>query len=524
MDRRESLRTMLAAAAGSFASLNAKAAQPSAPFELGLNLSSVVYYSSELPFADLFKLSQWVSQAPGKPWGQGGELDLDANGWVRKLAPGQMAQAMFCGDTGTYFAGKQLTCTFDGQGDVEFLVAVRTTSRGPGRLTGTVNVKGKGLIFVSIKRTDPHDPIRNLRLIQPGLEDNKGLFSPAFLKRWSAFKVLRFMDWQKANNSPLVQWSDRATPDYYSQATTKGVCPEYMVELANVQGADPWFCMPHRASDDFVRQFAALVKKQLEPSRKVYIEYSNECWNPAFQQMFYCQKQGKDANLSTNAYEAQLRWYSQRAVEVFKIWEKEFGGTKRLVRVLSAQAANPWTGVTVMGWKDAYKNADAIAIAPYFGSEFGDPKSADKMASLSVDELLKECRRSIHERAKTTRRYADEARKRHLRLIAYEGGQHLVGVRGAENNERLTKLFQAANRAAAMKEVYLEDLKTWQECGGGLFCVFSSLGGPSKWGSWGILESEKQNPATAPKYQAFQELLIKRSRPTKSGSASRGID
>jgi hypothetical protein len=166
-----------------------------------------------------------------------------------------------------------------------------------------------------------------------------------------------------------------------------------------------------------------------------------------------------------------------------------------------------------MGWKDAYKNADAIAIAPYFGSEFGDPKSADKMASLSVDELLKECRRSIHERAKTTRRYADEARKRHLRLIAYEGGQHLVGVRGAENNERLTKLFQAANRAAAMKEVYLEDLKTWQECGGGLFCVFSSLGGPSKWGSWGILESEKQDPATAPKFQAIQELLDKNPRP-----------
>jgi hypothetical protein len=285
-----------------------------------------------------------------------------------------------------------------------------------------------------------------------------------------------------------------------------------MIELANVQGANPWFCMPHRASDDFVRQFAALVKKQLKPSLKVYIEYSNECWNGMFQQATYCREQGKKFRLSKNDYEAQLRYHSQRAVEIFKIWEKEFGGRKRLVRVLGAQAANPWTGTTVMDWKDAYKNADAIAIAPYFGSEFGDPKSADKMASLSVDELLQACRRSIREREKSTRRFADEARKRHLRLIAYEGGQHLVGVRGAENNERLTKLFHAANRAAAMKEVYLEDLKAWKECGGGLFCVFSSLGGYSKWGSWGILESEKQAPDTSPKYQAFLELLGKKAR------------
>ena len=43
------------------------------------------------------------------------------------------------------------------------------------------------------------------------------------------------------------------------------------------------------------------------------------------------------------------------------------------------------------------------------------------------------------------------------------------------------------------------------------FCMphvlFSSVSRPSKWGSWGLLESENQDPATAPKYQAALEFL-----------------
>jgi hypothetical protein len=512
--------TVVLAVASEFQPLPARPKdKASAPLTFGLNLSGVTYYGSELPFADLFKMSEWVSQAPGKPWGQGGPLDLDARGWVQKLgAGGQQAQAMFCSDAYDYFAGQKITCVFDGEGDVDFIGSSRTIGRAPGRVT--FEMREKGGIRLVIKRTNPDDPVRNIRVMQPGLESAKGTFSPAFLKRWAPFKVLRFMDWQSTNNSPLVEWADRPTPDSHSQATPKGVCLEHMIELANVQGADPWFCMPHLASDDFVRQFAAMVKKQLKPSLKVYLEYSNECWNGIFKQARYCQEQGTKLGLSQNKFEARLRYQSQRAVEVFKIWEREFGGTKRLVRVLAVDGNLSWAGVTVLGWKDAYKNADAVAIAPYFGYEFGTPESANKTAAMSVAQLLDKCRKSIQLVSRGTQIYAAEAKKRGLRLIAYEGGQSLVGVNGAENKAQLTALFEAANRAPAMKDVYLEDLKTWQECGGGLFCLFNSMGHYSKWGSWGLLESEKQNPATAPKYQAVQELLIERSRHVKAGSAS----
>ena len=184
-----------------------------------------------------------------------------------------------------------------------------------------------------------------------------------------------------------------------------------------------------------------------------------------------------------------------------------FGGDERLIKVLATQSANPWTGTTVLDWQDAYKHADAIAIAPYFGNELGDPKRAEENAKLSIEEVLDRCEQSIASRREATRKYAEEAQRRGLRLVAYEGGQHLVGHGGAENNQELTRLLQAANRHPRMKELYLQDLRGWRENGGELMCVFSSMGNYSKWGSWGVLENGTQDVTGAPKYQALLQFL-----------------
>src|SRR5262249_697552 len=191
----------------------------------------------------------------------------------------------------------------------------------------------------------------------------------------------------------------------------------------------------------------------------------------------------------------------------FRIWEKAFGDNKRLVRVLATQSANPWTGSTVLDWKDAHKQADAVAIAPYFGHRFGNPKTADRTAAMSADEIVKERAKDGEGNKKVLSSYAELAKKRKLMLLAYEGGQHLAGYQGAENNDKLTKLFHEANRHPKMKELYLADLKNWREAGGGLFCVFSSMGNYSKWSSWGVLEHTGQDPEKAPKYQALREYL-----------------
>jgi hypothetical protein len=274
--------------------------------------------------------------------------------------------------------------------------------------------------------------------------------------------------------------------------------------------ADPWFCLPHLADDEYVAEFAKLVLAKLNKDRKVYVEYSNETWNGQFEQARYCARKGKELGLSQNAYEGQLRYSAQRSVEIFKIFEREFGGKDRLVRVLAAQSVNPWTGTTTMDWNKASEQADAIAIAPYFGGALGDPKTADEVAALSVDQVLDRCAESIEANKKHLAKYAEEAKKRNLKLMAYEAGQHLAGHGGAENNEALTKLFHEANRHPRMRDLYLQDMKNWAAAGGDTYCHFSSVGRYTKWGSWGLKEYEDDDDAKAPKLQAIREVMAGR--------------
>ncbi len=115
-------------------------------------------------------------------------------------------------------------------------------------------------------------------------------------------------------------------------------------------------------------------------------------------------------------------------------------------------------------------------------------------------------------RDRNVRGQVEAASARGLDVIAYEGGQHLVGHGGAENNKELMELFHAANRHPRMKQLYLDYLADWRAAAAQLFAVFSSVVGYSKWGSWGMLEHEFQDPSSAPKYQAVMEFLERNPR------------
>jgi hypothetical protein len=478
--------------------------------ELGINVSGIASWTPEIVFVDVFKQAQsWTSQRSGKPYGQGGPLDLDPHGWVQKLdGNGQYAESLMFVDLQGHYPAGDYVCLYDGDGEIEFAQAGKLIQRKPGRLVVHV-VPADGAICLRLLKTDPRNPIRNIRLVLPGFEQTYSTqpFHPDFLKRWRDFKVVRFMDWGMTNNSPVSNWADRSTPAQATQTTPGGVALEYQIELANALGADPWFCIPHKADDNYVREFARLVKARLNGDRRIYVEYSNECWNSTFDGGRFCAERGRAARLSDDSYEAQMRYYSQRSVEMFKLVEEVLGAKDRLVRVLSTPPDSKWAIKTVLDWQDAAKNADAIAVAPYFGRDLGKPGSAERAAAMSVDQLLDACKTDIEANAKMTSEIARLATGRGLRLIAYEGGQHLVGAEGAENNEKLTKLFIAANRDPRMKDLYLQDLRGWQEAGGGVYCVFSSMTRYMKWGSWGVLEYADQDERTAPKMQAIRDFM-----------------
>jgi hypothetical protein len=479
---------------------------------LGINLGGITYYSTEIVFVDLFKHSQtWKSQAPGQKYGQGGPLDLTQDGWVKSLtANGQFADSIILLSINGRYPGGIYTCLYDGQGQIKFASGMSVADERPGRIKVRVKPE-QNIVTLRITKTAPSDPIRNIRFVMPGFEDtyDKQPFHPDFLARWKKFKAIRFMDFQRTNNSKQVNWSDRPTPDIQTQGDSKrgGVALEYMIQLANTLNADPWFCMPHLATDDYIREFANLVKRRLKPNLKIYIEYSNECWNGMFAQARYCKQKGKELGLSDNDYQAQLRFFSKRSVQIFKIWQEVFGGKERFVRVLAAQSANPWTSLQVMDFEDASKQADALGIAPYFGNALGSPKTQNEVAKMTVEQVLGACDGYVEKNKIIIAQQAEAAKQQGLSLIAYEGGQHLVGHGGAENNKTMEQLFHAANRHPRMKQIYLDYLMAWKDSGGTMMAIFSSTGKFSKWGSWGLMEFHNQPTSKAPKYEAVLDFL-----------------
>lgn len=504
------LSILFVAALGAIIMPHAQAQSPTPKPALGINLSGPADWNTELPFVDVFHLSrEWISQKRGKGWGQGPPLELDEHGWIKKLAPNCFAETPMCTIDGGHYPSGEWTILWEGEGKLE-LSKGKVLKADKQSMRVSIDAQGGGF-FLRLLETNPAKPIKNIRVLMPGATAEAALENPwskTFLDRWRGVACLRFMDFQETNNSKQKVWSDRPLPTDATY-TRKGIPIELLCDLANRLEADAWFCIPHQADDDYIRQFAKLVKEKLAPGRKAYVEYSNEVWNSQFEQHRYAGAQGKKLGMAEKEWEAAWRFTAHRSVEIFKIWEAEFGGRDRLVRVLPSQAANSYVSEQVLSWKEAFKNADCLAIAPYISMNIapdGKELAADKVAKWTVDQFLHHVEQKALpeciEWIKANKKVADQ---HNLKLVCYEAGQHFVGIAGAENNEALTKLLHAANAHPQMKTIYGKYLAAWETNGGDLLCHFSSVGAWSKWGSWGVLQYADDDPAKSPKYQAIQQ-------------------
>lgn len=475
--------------------------------EVGINLAAVSYYSSEYPFVDVFRNSQpLMSQKRGAEYGRGGPIDLREDGYPKKLAEGQSVDAIVMANNPHYPGGKYV-CLYKGKGRIRFKLDGKVMKSEPGRLEVQATPSRSGMMLV-IEQTDENDPIHDVRVMRAEFEKTheKEPFDPTFLKTWSGMKVLRFMNMMRTNGSQVREWSDRPKAVYQTQGTQKGVALELMIDLANKLGSDAWFCIPHLASDEYVREFARLIKARLDPRRKVYVEYSNETWNRSFAQAVYCITKGMELKLSNNDRQAGLRYQAQRSLEIFAIFEEVFGGKERLVRVLGVQFANEWGSDQVVGWKDAPRRADALAVAPYFAMPVND-RSAQAVVGMSVEQILDATRTELLKNEATLKRQVERARRHGLKLVSYEGGQHLVGVGAVSNDMLIVAKLHAANRHPRMYELYHEHYRQWVNAGGGLHVFFESAKTPAKSGSWGLQEYEGQPLESAHKLRAVREMV-----------------
>ena len=490
-----------------------KKALPTAKARLGINLAGIVDWSTEFPFVDLFKQSRaWFVEGkePANLGLKNSGLQIDAEGWISRLPLGMVASTIISSLDNGHFPSGDYVIFYEGEGEIKvpnypYQSAKRDKSANTGRLF--VNLNGqKGAFRLEIIKTNPQNYIKNIRVIPKQFEATyqQNPWSPDFLSRWQGVACIRFMDFMATNNSPQVNWYDRPQPKDASYAS-KGVPLELMIDLANRLNAEPWFCLPHQANDDYIKQFATIVKASLNPHLRAWVEYSNELWNGGFEQNAYAAKQGQGLKFAEKPWEAAWKYSAHRSVQIFSIWQQVFGDSTHFVRVLAAQAAYSGVAEQVLSFEQAAKQADVLAIAPYI--HFSIPPNTEDgitdkvVANWSLDQLfahlnnivLPQCEAWISANKKVADQYG-------LKLVAYEAGQHLAGAAGAENNEQLTQLFLKANADARIGELYTQYLSAWANNGGDLLCHYNSVGAWSKWGSWGLLQYYNDKPT--PKFKA----------------------
>ena len=506
---------------------------------IGTNLNGVVDWSTEYPFIDVFKTSRsWFSAADGK-WGDDRKLDLDEDGWVKSLKPGQFARAIALWEIDQFPAGRYIVL-YDGEGEIVYDESTASNrivpeESRPGRHVVDIDpVRGGQGLSIVLRKTNPQNPIRNIRVLMPGgvctddearfcdannpcgdgstcesFENNydRVIFNPEFVQKMRPFSVLRFMDWMATNDSEQSEWADRPKVSD-ARWSEKGVPVEIMVALVNQLKTEPWFTIPHKATDEYIENFAKVVRDKLDPKIRAWVEYSNEVWNNQFGQNPYVAQACAAGQGEGSTYNGSHFCYAERAVDIFHAWDTVFGAdSKRVVRVLGSQTVSAWASERILLHRDAHKYADVLAIAPYFGAT-AKPENQAELSAMTPDQLLdktrdiylKETLRLIPEQVAIAKKYG-------LELVAYEGGPAYDAYFGSENDDKINKLFDEVNRHPRMGELYIELLRAWKAAGAQTFVNFNSCGRYSKWGRWGLLEYIAQPAADSPKYSSVLKFI-----------------
>ena len=578
---REDFETALAKA------LNRQNRQPVPIFSpsLGINLEAAQAEADTvgqpMPFVDIFRTAR-----PFNEFSEEG-VSYDRYGWPIDIPEGKKVYTLILQSLpeGAIPYGRY-TVLYDGVGTLAYDGLAKRIDFSANKDIIDIRPENSTVerLILRITNTNKDDPIRNIRIIMPGgicegipylrvdneedcaigqyrafadiLQDrNSIVFNPDYLRFLKNFRVIRMMnlmetsqhvprscykfkdnDYRDCLLQPMT-WDQRALMEdavwggsHRTDETKKhGVPVEVLVKLANTLHADPWFNMPHNASDEYIENFADYVYAELDHNLKAWVEYSNETWNGRFWGAYYVRAKGRllEMDADKNPFREGYRYYSKRAVEIFKIWEEAFEGTARLIRVAGSYQNSIDLSRNILEYENAYEYIDALAIAPYFHAcsnrQHRDCKSLINVPILlpdvkTVDEIFEALENpadpyAVPAALKLIRLQAEIAQKYDVDLVAYEGGQHLaVDWSDKERNEeqkiKLNELFIKANQDPRMGKLYLTLLQNWKTEGGTVFNLFNMPQTWHRWGSWGIKTHLNQPRDKAIKYDAimrFQE-------------------
>jgi hypothetical protein len=257
-------------------------------------------------------------------------------------------------------------------------------------------------------------PVRNLIIPQIGYDYNTAVegsrFLPKFIKYISQYYGMRFMNFlgtdDGSNWDPTMGvWANRITPNncqcgwgrYTPAGYKSGFFPiEYIIEMvneaSNLEGSNLkkiWLNTAHDATDEYVHNFYQMVYDNLNPDIIVYVECSNEVWNPIFPQFSYFGALGTnighmeekqlsfDGNTDWNCLRA--RAHASRAYEVRNIikaiWDTNVIERAEFRMIFAEQLVVPWHFMVVIEYIEFISNEPfsnsfyGISGAPYFNFE-----------------------------------------------------------------------------------------------------------------------------------------------------------
>ena len=537
--------------------------------KLGINVGDLGKLSTSIPFTDIFKISRgwftsceydWRAKRPIDPGctpkkslnsQEQNLLQLDGNGWVRSL-PAPQDSPIFTSVTSIWklsehFPTGRYVILYEGEGVIKVSGDLRMAGQGQGHIEFDL-LSPKRNLKLQITRTDPRrngNYIRNIRIIPKKNEHDyrSRVFNPDYIARIREMHTLRFMPWTNPRANLAVEWNQRAGIGEAHYTGDNGVPAERMVDLANAINAAPWLSIPYKASDDYMRQYARMVKNRLRKNQKVYIEYSNEVWNSIFPAATYAARKADKLwkfpypKVAAGKRRVLLsaNWYAKRSVEMCQIWKKEFGGQRnRVICVVGSLNSVPWVGKEILDcplWKEANgcgRHIDAYGIGPYFGDYIARKenratvkswtRNADGGKSRLFQEILNGgmiangpvggSMARLQDQLYANKKLADKYR---LQMVAYEGGQHLIRYDPPHTvkDPAVLNLFMSAQKDPRMRQAYQQYLNTWTRGGGGLMLHFYGIGEPEPKNFFGMLDYLKQ--PTTPKFQALMDYLGSKS-------------
>jgi len=474
---------------------------------LGTNLTPISDWSTEYPFLNVAKtMRPWVSRnADTGMWGDGRGLNLDSNGYVISLSPKQEAvSVVMMGENSSLYSGSYVF-SYTGDGVFKFFGAVTAgeASREGDKTTIPLTVgPDSGGVFFYLTTTDPSNYPKNIKIYESRYTEaqvDSLVFNPAFVSLASKFSYIRFMDWLKTNNSPNRFWEQRPKVEDCSWSSDKGVPYEICLSLTSKIRAVPWLCIPHQADAEYVAALAEL----LATDREIYVELSNEVWNGIFNQHQYFiteagnqggLQSGLQSGLQGDAFLSAMTYHALLGSEFSSILKAK---NSKIKFVQGGFIAWPWGADQVLGYLKANGKPlpDSYAIAAYFGGEYGNPDyySIQQVLAFTPVSLVESCiSKDLPGLLSAIDAFVVVGNKYGVKITGYEGGQHMVGVRGQENNAAINVLFDKANRTPRISEAYFQLAKNWQiKTGGSPLCFFNLVEAPSKYGRWGMYTSLK---------------------------------